>query len=241
LDVQPSSLIRFANAMGYGGFSQIQDLYRDRLRNQLPGQTSYRERIAELARSAAASALTPSIIEQFLLANTHSLEHLSTELDRQSLERAAGVLAAASNVYVFGVRRSFPAAVYIFYTLEQLEGRVTLVDGIGGLHKQQLRNVRKGDVCIFITFPPYAEEVLEAARMAGKQGATVISLTDGPLSPVTALSDFFFCSDRATVSGFRTIAGTMCLAQILSITAGATRTHVATRRERSPAPRSNPA
>ena len=233
LDVQPSSLIRFANALGYAGFSEIQELFRDRLRNQLSGQASdYRDRIAELKRSASPNALTPSIVEQFVAANSHALERLSAELDRELLEKAAAALGAASNVFVFGVRRSFPAATYIFYTLEQLEGRVTLVDGVGGLHKLQLRNVRKGDVCIIITFPPYADETLSAARTAHEQGATVISFTDGPLSPVTALSTFFFCADRATVSGFRTIAATMCLAQILSIAAGATQTGSKSKRER---------
>jgi DNA-binding MurR/RpiR family transcriptional regulator len=232
LDVQPSSLIRFASALGYAGFSELQELFRDRLRSQLPSQASdYRDRIAALKRSASAKALTPSIIEQFVTANSHALEQLSAELDRELLEKAAAALGTASTVLVFGVRRSFPAAAYIFYTLEQLEGRVILVDNVGGLHKQQLRNVRKGDVCVIITFPPYAEESLSAARTAREQGATVISFTDGPLSPVTALSTFFFCADRATVSGFRTIAATMCLAQILSIAAGATKTGLKSKRD----------
>jgi DNA-binding MurR/RpiR family transcriptional regulator len=222
LHVQPSSLIRFARALGYGGFSEIQAIYRAHVRNQLPGQSmAYGDRIADLRHAAASGRLLPSIVQQFVTVNTASLEQLSAELDINTFERAALTLRRAHNVFVFGQRRSFPAAVYMFYTLEQLEGNVYLIDSVGGLQYQQLRNIKKGDVSVIITFPTYSEDALRTAQESRDKGATVISFTDSPLSPIVQLSNIFFCTDRITVSGFRAVAATMTLAQMLSIAAGA--------------------
>ena len=45
--VQPSTLVRFAQAVGYTGFSDLQDVFRTRLRGRLP---DHRERIRTLGQ-----------------------------------------------------------------------------------------------------------------------------------------------------------------------------------------------
>ena len=46
-EVQPSAMIRFANALGYGGFSEMQQVFRGHL---VERSSSYRDRIATLRR-----------------------------------------------------------------------------------------------------------------------------------------------------------------------------------------------
>src|SRR3954462_9898490 len=46
-EVQPSAMIRFANALGYGGFSEMQLVFRGHL---VERSASYRERIDQLRR-----------------------------------------------------------------------------------------------------------------------------------------------------------------------------------------------
>ena len=46
--VQPSAVVRFANALGYGGFSEIQQVFRSRLVASVA--PTYKERIAGLRR-----------------------------------------------------------------------------------------------------------------------------------------------------------------------------------------------
>ena len=59
-DVQPSTLVRFSQAMGYQGFSELQDVFRSRLRDRI---LNYEERIEQL-RLHAISASKPNIIFQ---------------------------------------------------------------------------------------------------------------------------------------------------------------------------------
>ena len=46
-EVQPSAMLRFANALGYGGFSEMQQVFRGHL---LERSDSYRERIDQMRR-----------------------------------------------------------------------------------------------------------------------------------------------------------------------------------------------
>ncbi len=73
---------------------------------------------------------------------------------------------------------------------------------------------------VVATFPNYAEEVIGVAQHARDAGAKVIAMTDKLVSPIVKLSDAYFLTDKVTASGFRTVTGTMCLAQSLAIGLG---------------------
>ena len=50
-DVQPSTLVRFAQALGFDGFSDLQEVFRSRLRERV---LSYEERISHLRAGSTA-------------------------------------------------------------------------------------------------------------------------------------------------------------------------------------------
>src|SRR6188474_3102295 len=61
--VQPSALIRFANAVDLGGFTELQQVCRERL---LAQSGSYRERIDLMRRSGKAAAPDTGVLHQFV-------------------------------------------------------------------------------------------------------------------------------------------------------------------------------
>ena len=70
--VPPSSLIRFASAFGYDGFSAMQRVFRSQL---VERTTDYAERIQALRGSAAASG-PASLLDRLADAGIRALEHL---------------------------------------------------------------------------------------------------------------------------------------------------------------------
>ena len=50
----------------------------------------------------------------------------------------------------------------------------------------------KSDVLIAITCKPYRKEVVEAVRIAGEQGVTIIGISDSPASPIIRNADHGF-------------------------------------------------
>ena len=61
-EVQPSTLVRFSQTLGYQGFSEMQEVFRARLRDRI---LNYDERIAQLRQNAAASSKPNAVFHGF--------------------------------------------------------------------------------------------------------------------------------------------------------------------------------
>ena len=109
LGVQPSSLIRFANALGFGGFSDMQRLFRSHLVARSGASTSYRERIASLrARGKDGRTTPPEVLHDFVADSIHGLERLEEAIGAADLRAAVRLLAGAQTIHVIGLRRVVP-------------------------------------------------------------------------------------------------------------------------------------
>jgi DNA-binding MurR/RpiR family transcriptional regulator len=85
------------------------------------------------------------------------------------------------------------------------------------MHSGQMRSVRKGDVMIAISFSPYAEETVDVAQQAVARGAKLIALTDSRMSPLAREAQSVLIVQDNSIFGFRSLTGTMGLAQSLFI------------------------
>ena len=217
-DVQPSALVRFAQALGYSGFSELQRVFRTRLADGWP---DYHARLRELdaARMEGPAALLVGIVETA----TTSLAQLRDRLDSEALARAADVLGGAETIYVVGARRSYPVTAYLGYALTRLGVRTHTVDGVGGTQGETARLVKRGDAVVAVTFTPYAPETLAFAQVAAENGAAVVAITDGMLSPITPVAEAWLEVNEASLGGFRTTAATFAVALALAILVGRAR------------------
>ena len=111
--VQPSAVVRFANALGYGGFSEIQQVFRSRLVASVA--PTYKERIAGLRRDGRfRDTTTPhSVLARFASEGIVSLESLQQGIREKDLARAISLIGAAETIFVLGLGGSFPVALRI--------------------------------------------------------------------------------------------------------------------------------
>ena len=215
--VQPSSLIRFANALDFSGFSDMQQVFRARL---IERSGSYRERIRSMRRGAEAPPSDGGVLHQFVGDAVAELGHLEENVQAADLEAAARLLCGASRVHVLAQRRAFPVACYLAYALGQLELKALLLDGIGGMLEQTLRCIEPQDVLLVASFQNYSTEVIEAARQVHARGVPVIAITDTALSPLEPSALVCFQLGRASTAAFRSLVAPLCLAQALVVSTG---------------------
>jgi DNA-binding MurR/RpiR family transcriptional regulator len=216
--VHASTLVRFANAFGYSGFSDMQKLFKTRF---LEEQPSYSERIRLLQTDfAEADENGPNplqIFTEFTRANILSLEQMHNTISEASINHALDLLENAKSIYVAGVRRSYAAAVYICYALHHIGRPTHLVDGSGGMLREQISVIGDNDLLLAVSFKPYGEETLSAIRLARAQGARVILITDSKFNPLIEEAEVKFFVQDAEVRSFRSLVSTLCLAQSLCI------------------------
>ena len=217
--VHASTLVRFANFFGFDGFSELQKLYKNRM---LDHPENYRERISQLKRSKDGSPdTTPGgLLEEFAEGNLLALELLREQIKPDELNAAVQALNTADEVFLCGLRRMYPVATYLHYTLSQMDMRCHLVDGTGSMEQEQISWASERSVLIAITFSPYTPSTAEVVRAAAQQGCKVILITDSELCPVANLADHLFVVREAEVRAFRSLNSTLCLAQTLCVALG---------------------
>ena len=217
-EVQPSAMIRFANALGYSGFSEMQQVFRGHL---VERSASYRERIDHLRRKQVNGARAPAgVLHQLVGDSVAELGLLEENILERDLKVAVKLIAGAKRIHVLAQRRAFPVASYLAYALGQLELRTHLLDGAGGMLRENLRMVDKQDLLLVASFQRYSPEVIEAAEHCSRRGVAVASITDGPLSPLKAPARVCFELADDSSRPFRSLVAPLCLAQALVMSTG---------------------
>ena len=216
--VHASTLVRFANHLGFPGFSDLQKVYKDHL---LARSTDYGERVRRMrTNQAQIGATAPQLLSEFSEASIYALEHLRDQLDLDALGRAVTLMREADIIHVCGVRRAFPVTMYIVYALGQFGVPCHAIDGLGAMQNVQQNWIGPGDLLIATTFHPYAEETRQTTSLAIENGARLMLITDSDLCPLAPRADVMFAIHDAEVRSFRALTSTLCLAQTLCIALG---------------------
>jgi len=217
-EVQPSAMIRFANALGYGGFSEMQQVFRGHL---IERSDNYRERINQLrSKQTDGPSGATGVLHQLVSESVADLGLLEEHIRAADLNAAIKLIATGPRIHVLAQRRAFPIAGYLGYALSRLELRTHLLDGAGGMLRESLRSISPGDVLIVASFRNYSSEVVDAAALASELGAAVIAITDGPLSPLKASAKVCLEVAADSSQAFRSLVAPLCLAQALVVGAG---------------------
>ena len=213
-DVQPSTLIRFAHALGYQGFSELQEVFRSRLRERV---LDYDERLARMRAHGIGSSKAGLLLGGFLDAAERSIASLRDKIDPERLDAAVDALADADTIYLIGLRRSFPITSYMSYAMGQSGIRNILVDMTAGLGSEQVSFIGPRDVAIAVSFAPYASQTVALVEAACARGARIVTITDTVFSPVAPPAEVVLEVNEANFEGFRSLAATMALAMGLTV------------------------
>jgi len=214
--VQPSAVVRFAQHFGFSGYSDLQAVFRDAYAS---GTTAgnYHQRLQAVISDHPAQMQSSELARGFLDTCQAGIATMKADLDDRAFEKAVTILQNAEHIYLMGVRRMFPVASYLAYALSQTRKRVIMVDGLGGLYKEQIAGLSKGDVLISISMAPYGTETRYCTDLAIEREATVVAITDSSLSPISRAAAVALTVHESEAYFFRSLAGTMSLAQALFI------------------------
>lgn len=212
-NVTPSSLIRFAQAFGYDGFSDMQRVFKTRLFTDA-------HPFVERALQPVCGNSIDGIVDGFAEAAGESMTKLHSRLDRLALEETAKLLAAAGSIYVVGQRRSFPVAAYIHYGLLSLGTSSQLLDSGAGMSARAMELLSPTDTVLAVSFKPYADATLQSASTAAAHGAVVLGFGDSSMSPLAPHCRLFVYGEDPELGGVLALSSSMLLAAMLLATTG---------------------
>jgi DNA-binding MurR/RpiR family transcriptional regulator len=212
--VHASSLVRFAQLLGYRGFKDLQGVFQLRLMTAAPGFEARAERLkAELGAKGGAGPR--GLLREMVVRDIAALEGLLTDAGEAALAEAIETLARARTVYLIGQLRSEPVVGLMRYVLTMLRRRAVLLDPSGGLATHMARLIGPEDALVAVSFRFYATEVVNVAEAAAAAGVPIVAISDSTLSPLAKSAAVLFAVPEQEYTFARSLAAPMCLAQAL--------------------------
>jgi DNA-binding MurR/RpiR family transcriptional regulator len=193
LGVSPSTIVRFSYRLGLSGYPELQDQVRELVLATLRTK-------AEPGQDGATSHLGKTVFAESLRHDLELLTRTAERLELADLDRAVDLIVGAGRVRVVGGVTAFGVAFYAAATLDRLRENVVLLGGTAP-PTGALIDMDEGDVLLAFTFPPYARSTRSAIDVAKRRGASVIAVTDSPISPLRSQVDVLL---PAAVSGIGT-------------------------------------
>ncbi len=178
--ISESTVVRFACALGYDGYPQLQKHLQELIKNKLT--TVQRLNLMEGMDST-------KIVDTVLKMDITNLKSTREELDVNLLDRVADTIVKARQIYVIGFRSSAPLAQFLVYYLSYIFDNPKLIT-IGTADTfTQFVHANEDDVVIGIGFPRYSNQTMEGLRFAKGRGAFIVTITDNVTSPLYEIAN----------------------------------------------------
>lgn len=210
--VQPHTMTRFAQALGFSGYDEVRGLYAAALREGGLGFSEKAGRHVARQKAEGDRALAAEIAETIA-------RQIARFAEPETLDRfaaAAGMLSGAERIFCLGLRSCFGVVSQFAYVMSFLGERAVLLDHAAGTGLDPLRTVGPGDVMLAVSVEPYMKATVEAATYATERGALLVAITDSLASPLAVRARETILVPTESPSFYHTISPAFVAGEILA-------------------------
>ena len=206
--VSVASVSRFVRKVGYATFKDFKvELALD---STSPIQTIY--------QPIAPEDSDEDIIDKVFLGNIQSLEDTRKILDPSHLIKAAKLICAAERMVFFGIGSSGNIAREAALRFSLIDIQAEAYTDAYEMLVQALR-VRRKSVAVGISHSGQSTFTVEALKLARRNRAVTVGISNYPRSPLRSVSRFFFCTSfpesRVRVAAISAQVAQLCLTDTL--------------------------
>jgi len=209
--VSESTVVRFATAMGYEGYPELRETLASLVRQQLTSEQRF---------AIASSIQERDVLSTVLHNDETNIRKTMEDLSQQDFDNVVQRLLHARRIYVMGLRSAAPLAQFMYHYLHQILDDVVLVHNTTGDVFEEIARIGEKDVLVGISFPRYSARTLECMRFAKQNGAQVVGLTDGDMSPLHEAADVCLCASTDMASFVDSLAAPLSVINALVVSVG---------------------
>lgn len=179
--VDPATVVRTAQALGYVGYPEFQDGLRKEFLNRATP-------LKIMQSNVEVDDGTWDIIDQ----DIENLCMLRKNLDKDKIGQLVERLFQAPKIVVVGIDLASTLSFYLGHLLESLRLPAVTVTAGGGRLRNQLLSLEEGHLLIGISFRRCLRETVNAVKAARGRGVFTVCITDSFVSPLPRFSDLCF-------------------------------------------------
>ena len=178
--VSESTVVRFATALGYDGYPEMQTALRELVRQRLTASQRF-----DLAGEIEEEDVLGTVLKN----DMRNIRQTVDDVSREDFDAAVELLLGARRIYVMGLRSAAPLAQFFGHYLHLIFDEVVMVQNTTGDVFDEIERVGAGDVVVGVSFPRYSTRTVDCMRFARDNGAKVVAVTDGAMSPLSEVAD----------------------------------------------------
>lgn len=179
--VSESTVVRFANAIGYVGYPQLQKQLQEMIKTKLT--------TVQRIEMSGDYSNDEGILKNILKSDMDNIRATMEELDYNSFGQAVKSIQEAKSIYIIGLRSSTALSEFLGFYLNHIRDNVHVVTYTIGDIFEQLFRIDENDLVIAMGFPRYSSRTIKALEYAKSMGAKTLSITDSMLSPLCSNAD----------------------------------------------------
>ncbi|KHO62456.1 transcriptional regulator, RpiR family [Thermoanaerobacter uzonensis DSM 18761] len=211
INISESTVVRFANTLGYNGYPELQNALQELIKNKLT--TVQRLEMTEETDEIA-------ILNNVLKADIENIKETINEINKDDFKRVVSDIINATKIYIIGSRSSIVIAEYLGFYLNLIRENVSVVKaGVSDVFEQILR-VSENDLVIGIGFPRYSKRTLDVLKYAKSQNAKIVTITDSLISPLTSVADEILIAKSNMASFVDSLVAPLSLVNALVVAVG---------------------
>ena len=181
LSISESTVVRFAAAIGYEGYPEMQAALAAWVKTKLNAV----QKVGAAYRGSSQSEVLTSVLSS----DMEKIQDTIDNLDPAAFDTAVDIILEARTVYIAGIRSCAPLAEFLSFYLNMIRGNIVLLKttSLSEVFEQMLR-IGDKDAIIGISLPRYSMRTLKAMEFANDRNAKVITITDSVHSPMNLYS-----------------------------------------------------
>lgn len=210
LDISESTVIRFANFLGYSGFPDMSRDIQDMVKNKITTV----DRLKLSTKSPR-----HSILDNVLTTDMNNIKKTMEDISREEFNNAVEAISSARKIYIISLRSGSSVGRFLYFYLHLLLKNCTFIGG-DELFFEKLIDVGPQDLVIGISIPRYTKQTVEGLKYAREKGAQTLAITDSHTSPLARYGQYVLITHCTMTSFIDSFVATLSVINALITAVG---------------------
>lgn len=177
--VSESTVVRYANALGYDGYPKLQKALQESIKTKLT--TLQRFEFSE------GYSDREKLIRKVMNNDIENIRKTIDDIDFMKFDKAVNMIRDSKKIYIIGLRSSKVLAEYLAYYLNFIKEDVHLIPSGANDIYDQLINIKEDDTVIVFSFPRYSNRTLSLIEYVSGYCKNTIAITDSETAPIVPM------------------------------------------------------
>jgi len=174
LDVDQATVVRFAQALGYSGYTELLDEIQEIVKTEL-----------KVAHEIPEVVSTPDqAFYKALLVEKANLDELLASIPAETVNEVVDLLLAAQRIYLVGEGAEAYAADIFGWMLRKAGLPTYTVERDVVSRQMTFANLGEGDLVVGVCYTPKPVDTANVVRFAREQGANTLGIVSSGTNPV---------------------------------------------------------